>query len=78
MRLVPIVIALAALAGCSSESQQAEREYQLVRKNSTGMTERCMAAGRVKDAYRRAGDAQNYKKWGSTETFDCFMASQGA
>ena len=48
------------LAGCSSASDQAERQYQIVAKDEAAAGERCPKARAVADAYLKEQNTEKF------------------
>lgn len=70
-----VLIAIAALAGCSSASDQAERQYQIVAKDTAGASERCTAARAVAAAHLKEQNETAYHQ--TKNRADIVCASQG-
>ena len=80
--LIATIVPAFLLAACGSRDvAQAEREYKTI-SGGDGLAQalnpmdKCKAAGRVKDAYARAGDKENYNLWALTEYNDCAAANR--
>ena len=71
MRMGLLVLVL-ALAGCNQAARDAEWKYNQTADYSV----RCSAAREVTEAYAKAHDEENYKKWDQKAWGDCFMASR--
>lgn len=71
-----VVLALAvAVAACSDDAGDAEREYDIVR-NSGDWSEVCAAERKVADAHLRAKDEAKYREWDLRADISCRAADQ--
>jgi len=68
-----IVVAFLALAGCSSEAANLERQYDIV-SNGSDNRATCEAARKVANAYLSAGEAAKYNTAKLRADIDCSTA----
>lgn len=69
-----IVVAVLALAGCSSETADLERQYAIVSKGRDNQAI-CDAARKVADAYLKAGNEARYAVTKNRADINCMTAS---
>lgn len=69
-----LMACLITLAGCENAAQKAEREYDLVAKESYQPADKCAAARKAKDAWLKEGDQERYRFWSLIEYADCLPA----
>lgn len=66
-----ISIAALVLAGCASEAEKAEAEYEIVAERSIDGRGKCAAARKVEAAHLRAGNVESYEHWNLIASTDC-------
>ena len=69
-----IFIAALALAGCQSEGERAEAEYDRIRYSGASQSQLCRSALAVSEAYRLDGKSQDAQAWAGYAESDCAMA----
>lgn len=69
-----IVVAVLALAGCSSEAANLERQYDIVAKDRDNQAI-CDAARKVAEAYLKAGNEARYAETKNRADINCMTAS---
>lgn len=68
-----LTLAAIALASCADNRSDAEKRYEIVKRNGT-VGEACNAGREVADFYLRAGDEEQYRLWDAISGIDCQLA----
>ena len=72
-RWIAILPAMALAACGTDEGAEAEKRYEMVKRNGT-KGELCAAGREVADTYLRAGDEKNYEYWNLMSRVECRSA----
>jgi hypothetical protein len=72
-----VLAGLFMVAGCSSASDRAEREYQIVVENKGSVAERCRAARAVADAFLKEQNQPRHKEATARANIVC-ASSEGS
>lgn len=67
------VLVLPAMQACTSETEQAEKQYEMVNRTGT-YGEICDASKAVRNLYLKAGNEYEYRNWHSTASIKCQTA----
>jgi hypothetical protein len=73
--LLAAMLASLLLAACTNEAAEAEKRYQIVKRNGLSTRgEVCKAGREVADAYLRAGDEKEYSSWHLRSGIECQLS----
>lgn len=69
-----IFIAALALAGCKSEGERAEAQYEIETSGFVSEDDKCVAARKVQQAYLADQDEEKFRRWRLTADIQCNRA----
>jgi hypothetical protein len=76
--IVAALLLLVSLAGCSSETEQLERQLKTMEDGGAKAADRCAQLRKIEDAYSRAGDSEKYQHARGRRAAYCAIARMNA